>query len=347
LNNCIVSNNKGRATLFLHSSDILIDSTYILNNNGGGIYSSSGTKSIINRCVIAANTDLFSDIGSAIHYDYGSKGLITNSIIYYNHDPYSPWPDSGYAPGALYLHVSNVTVCNSVIYNNTTNEITFSGSITCGPNTITIAHTDLKGGQNAVIKNNNGTVNWLDGNSDFLPSFLDAPKFDFRVNDYCPSINAGIRYLVYNQETIVNIPASDFSGINPDLGVFESSSVKTTIEKLIPFVSDFPTTIIDEDDRIKNTQPGVYCYPNPFNPDYQHAIIKFQPATSEKYILRISDLNGKIIKLINSEDVNGSGEIIFYWDGTNNFNNKVEKGIYLYSIESRSGNRFTGKIIAL
>lgn len=347
LNNCIVSNNKGRATLFLHSSDILIDSTYILNNNGGGIYFSNGTKSLINRSIIAGNTDLFSDIGSAIHYDYGSKGLITNSIIYNNHDPYNPWPDSGYAPGALYLHVSNVTVCNSIIYENTPNEIIFSPSINCGPNSLTISHTDLIGGQNAVIKNNNGTVNWLDGNSDFLPSFLDASKFDFRVNDYCTSIDAGIRYLVYNQETIVNIPPSDFSGTNPDLGVFESSSAKTTIEKLIPLVSDLPTSIIDKDDRIKNSQHGGYCYPNPFNPEYQHAVIKFQPVTSEKYILRISDLNGKIIKLINSEDVNGSREIIFYWDGTNNFNNKVEKGIYLYSIESRSGNRFTGKIMVL
>ncbi|MCP4709672.1 MAG: right-handed parallel beta-helix repeat-containing protein, partial [Planctomycetes bacterium] len=84
---------------------------------------------------------------------------------------------------------SNPTVINSIFYNNSPQEIYFRGN--SDPNSVTIAYSDLMGGEAGIVTNGNGTVNWLDGNIDQDPLFIDPGNDDYHLQPGSPCIDAG------------------------------------------------------------------------------------------------------------------------------------------------------------
>jgi PKD repeat protein len=226
ISNCIIYDNRGFETIFLHTTNIKIDSSFILHNSGGGI-STSSSSTVINRCLIAGNSG---EIGAGLHYDYGSRGIITNSVVAGNH--------SSRGWGGIYMHVSTVSAANSVIYNNSPNEIVFSPSVTCGPNNLKMIHSYIRGGQSGVTINNNGILSWLENNKDFYPAFIDTISYNYRVKENCSSINDGTNFFVLDNDTILYIPSSQYIGDHPDVGIYESQTAETTIEKLMKYVLD-------------------------------------------------------------------------------------------------------------
>jgi len=56
---------------------------------------------------------------------------------------------------------------------------------------ISISYSDIQGGQSEIITNNNGTVNWLDGNIDTDPLFINAVNGDYHLSDNSPCIGTG------------------------------------------------------------------------------------------------------------------------------------------------------------
>ena len=85
-----------------------------------------------------------------------------------------------------------------------------------------------------------------------------------------------------------------------------------------------------------NIQPDRFSlhqnYPNPFNPV---TTITYELANQEFVSLTVYDVNGNLIKNLISE-IRGSGKNYTNWNGTNNTNEDVAGGVYLYRIDTES-----------
>ncbi len=83
-------------------------------------------------------------------------------------------------------------------------------------------------------------------------------------------------------------------------------------------------------------------YPNPFNPG---TTIEFKIPVQSNVKLEIINLNGQLIKtLINNELQPGIYK--FDWNGTDNFNNRVSSGVYIYRL-IQNENELSRKMILL
>ena len=77
-------------------------------------------------------------------------------------------------------------------------------------------------------------------------------------------------------------------------------------------------------------------YPNPFNPityiRFQINDIKSSYGTAIPVVLNVYDLLGRKVKTLLNEDLN-VGDYTLYWDGTNEFNQNVASGSYIYMLQ--------------
>jgi hypothetical protein len=80
---------------------------------------------------------------------------------------------------------SNPVLTNTIIWNDSLVEIILRD------NAITISHSDVQGGLNGIITHDDATVNWLDGNINSDPMFVDPVNMDYRLQDGSPCIDAG------------------------------------------------------------------------------------------------------------------------------------------------------------
>ena len=77
-----------------------------------------------------------------------------------------------------------------------------------------------------------------------------------------------------------------------------------------------------------------YTFPNPFRNKTYFAFTVKNHLPDEFYI-DIYNLQGKFIKrlnLLNEKIYVGYNITNIYWDGTDNFNNQVSQGIYIYKV---------------
>ena len=77
------------------------------------------------------------------------------------------------------------------------------------------------GGLNAFDTFGNINIQWLDGNIDMDPAFVDSEDGNFSLQDNSPCIDAGTAYFEYDGEVIVDILESEYYNDAPDMGAFE------------------------------------------------------------------------------------------------------------------------------
>lgn len=85
-------------------------------------------------------------------------------------------------------------------------------------------------------------------------------------------------------------------------------------------------------EQMANNQISSLGFPNPFNTIYQINVSVKQP---EAVSIEVSDFTGRVVRSI-TENTNISNEAVFYWDGTNHAGNKVNPGIYFYTVRTDS-----------
>jgi len=216
--------------------------------------------------------------------------------------------------GAIHCANSSASLINCILWNNSPQEIYFSE--TYGPNSITISYSDIQGGEAGIITNNNGTVNWLDGNMDEDPYFIGTGNYPFMLQDYSLCVNSGIQ-----DTTGLNLPEFDLAG-NPrvyggriDMGAYENQNV------------------VDVDDNLILQVRELYQnYPNPFNPT---TTISFNLLEESRVDLTIYNIKGQKVKqLVNDHLSVGLHSVI--WNGKDDSGKSVSSGIYFYRLKTEN-----------
>ena len=92
-----------------------------------------------------------------------------------------------------------------------------------------------------------------------------------------------------------------------------------------------------EDNHIK-TLPISFqlnsARPNPFNASTE---LSFNTDTSDKFTLKIYNIEGKLVKTVIEDKPLNSGTHKYLWDGTSNNNKNVASGTYIYELKNSSG----------
>jgi parallel beta-helix repeat protein len=194
--NCAVTENSAENGGGLYGCGGVIEDCTIANNsagNGGGI--SLCFSSIIN-CIISQNSADYE--GGGAHFSHRRAGevrptifesIITANSAEYGGGIYCKYLDpnvvnstivgnsAGYGGGINCDYDSNATITNSVLWDNFSLE--YGYQIFVGGNAgASLSYTDLQGGRDDINVDPNGTLNWLLGNIDIDPCFVEPGYWD-------------------------------------------------------------------------------------------------------------------------------------------------------------------------
>ena len=302
--------------------DNIFDGLKVVNNKtltdqtgwGGGIQCQESSP-IIQNCLIEGN---FGYSGGGIAAFFGNPVIINSTIVNNIDRTYS----SKYLVGGGLYCVTNANpiIINSIFWDNTTPEINFH--MVMDEDIISIANSIIKGGFDSVFTyNGRGTVEWLGGNLNLDPLFVDELNKDFRLKETSPAIGAGVDTIQINEQwyyspftDLMNNNRPNPYGSKPDIGAYEN---------------EFGTISIVEKNLLN--LPAEYKlyqnYPNPFNPN---TTINFTVIKQENVALNVYNILGKRIYCILNDEISPGSYSI-------NFNaENLPSGVYYYRIETAS-----------
>jgi hypothetical protein len=177
ISGCIISGNNGLYCAGVYCRDnsaALIVDCVISNNTGtyaGGVRIVRSNAHLLN-CVIADN--MATDSGAGVRCDFGpAQPVIENCTITGN--------VSDVTGGGLWCaESSHPLVKNCIVWGNSAAaqgpQLTVSSQ-----SMLTVAYSDIQGGQNAVYRAGNGQLIWDSGNIDANPNFVDPASSDYTL----------------------------------------------------------------------------------------------------------------------------------------------------------------------
>jgi len=320
---------QGGGIYCTYSSPSLVNVTITDNStfsSGGGIYCYSSSPSLENVTITdnsAENDGPWGGFGGGI-YCRDSSSLSLENVTITNNSAIGDGSNGGgiFCVNSSSPSLLNVTltgnsaenegggICcwnnsspilvNCIFWNNSPREVEFESD--WDPSTITIAYSDIDGGEEGIETHNNGTVRWLEGNIDADPLFEDALVGDYHLTEYSPCIDTGIAYFEYEGEVLIDLSEDEYYGDYPDMGAYEYGLVNT------------------DELKIENVKCKIINYPNPFNPETN---IVFELASGSNVLIEIYNIKGqKVTTLINETFETGSHKVI--WNAVGQ-----SSGIYL------------------
>jgi len=214
------------------------------------------------------------------------------------------------------VYNSHVTLINTILRNDPAIEIYFHPIH--DPNSATIEYCNIQGGSAAIAVNNNGTLNWGEGNIDEDPLFVGGEPYSYELLPGSPCIDAGTP-----DTTGLNLPDTDLAG-NPrvvngriDIGAYEWQGVG--IEK--------PDTLFTN---------KLYLFqnsPNPFKDETEILFITTDYERVKDYTLSIYNVKGQLIRTYNGRANEFWVKTTITWDGTDENGREVAPGVYFYKLE--------------
>jgi len=178
--------NAGGINCAYSSNPVLTDviiSSNTAGNFGGGIALQSACHPVLNHVLISGNT---ANSGGGLNI-FSSNITFTNVTMYGN--------AATSLGGGIYAgHISaddstNVSLVNTILCNNSPEEVYFDGA--AHPSNITVSYSNVLGGPDSMVTNDNGTVNWGAGNIDIDSRFVNAANDNYNLLASSQCINAG------------------------------------------------------------------------------------------------------------------------------------------------------------
>jgi len=305
-----------------------------INSKINGNYTTLGINGIAGICCLVQSNPIF--INTEITNNNGGivSGLSTHSGAGDYCDPIlincTICNNSAASNGAIrQTWNSNLTLINCILRNYSDDEIYFYPS--GDPDTVTISYTNIKDSIYGINTNNNGTINWLEGNIDEDPMFVDTLNNNYQLQPGSPCIDAGTP-----DTTGLNLPYTDLAGNQRiyngriDIGAYEYQGIG-----------------IDEPDT--SFIHNLYLFNNSPNPFKESTTISFISADYERikdYTLSIYNAKGQLVKRYDGtkDDFWVRTEIV--WDGTDEQGRQVAPGTYLYKLEY-NGHAVVRKMVLL
>jgi len=285
--------------LFALGDDLSITESRFVNNvatNDGGALVVMG-DGLVKRCVFLGNS---ASRGGAVAAMRGNSDIFDETILLNCTLSQNSADDLG---GALFGKLGSMTyLVNTIAWDNAPQEIAFCD--TASVNTLVVAHSDVQGGQEAIVAQGNGSIDWLNGNLDADPLFA---ANSFELTGDSPCIDAGTAEFVYNGLTYAIIPAGEYAGAAPDLGVWEWTEQSSDIEE-VPL-------------------PGLQmnAWPNPFNPEVN--LCFSLPAAASVQLTAYNIRGQRVAKLVDAEFATGSHTIL--WNAAEH-----PSGVYLLRLQA-------------
>jgi len=249
---------------------------------------------------------------SAIFEVYaGNKAIVSNATIVDNVCSF------GFG-GAILVYGSELTLLNSIVYNNYPYPAQLQDDSQTGISNMTVKNCLFSAGENNIQINGYSQLHWLDGNLTGNPQFIDSEENPYLLSENSICVDAGATDLTeYFGEDFI-FPEFDIMG-NPrviggeiDMGAYEWN----------------PDVSIDSEEIIVSNVIELSNYPNPFNPS---TTIKYYLQKNSFVNLSIFNLKGQKIK----ELVNGiktKGYNYTEWNGLDDLGKSVSSGVYLYKL---------------
>jgi hypothetical protein len=255
----------GGAIYCYNNSSPSINNCVIKTNSavfgGGFACANSNTKPRITNCIITANTAL---VGGGGFYINVSSPIIRNCIIsgnvapdgaaFFSHNPGNPiitnctisQNTASRSTGVIIFcyESSNMAITNSIFWDNTTAyasqiKVGNSGSAT----SIQISYSNIQGGKENIISDDNCTVEWGQGNINANPNFVNSSNLttsegltadDYHLLDESPCIDTGDPEFITepNETDIDGNPR--ISGTKIDMGADEFVPPITVVVTITP-----------------------------------------------------------------------------------------------------------------
>jgi hypothetical protein len=166
--------------------------------DGGGITCSDSSDPLLENVLIVQNSAAY---GGGVCILFSSSPVFRNVTIVNN--------SSSLSLGGIYCNVSlDPNLINTIVWNNPLAAVYFA--TINSPNSITVSYSDIEGGRSGIKDNNYGTVNWLNGNINSNPLFVNPENGDYHLQVGSPCIDKGDSTLTFN----------DFDGSRNDMGAY-------------------------------------------------------------------------------------------------------------------------------
>jgi parallel beta-helix repeat protein/predicted outer membrane repeat protein len=306
ISECTITGNSAETNgggIFCLNSDANINNCVIHSNearSGGGIACTHWSDPEITGCLIYENTA--SRDGGGIYCWDRANITITNCTVTRNETEIG----GGIFCGAL----SSPIITNSIFRSNSPQEIYFAED--AGDIVLSVSYSDISGGEDGIVTNDNGIIDWRRGNIDEDPLFVNVDEDDYHLAEGSPCIDVGD-------------PHSD---LDPD-------STR----------ADMGALYYDHDNAVYETEgsslPAQFLissiYPNPFN---SSVTIKYSLPIPSHVSLEVYNTQGRrMTTLFKGQQTAGFHTI--------NLNaGDLPSGLYFVRLNA-SGNVFTQKVMLI
>jgi predicted outer membrane repeat protein len=324
LQNVIISNNIASATtggngggIVCIRSEMTLLNTIIENNsstrNGGGIYCILYSDLIMKNVIIANNN--CDEKGGGIYCEDEYYAYAENLTVTGN--------SANISGGGIYAHYgyeNDFAIRNSVLWNNSPQEISGSASV------MIVSYSDIQGGWNGT------------GNINEDPLFIGSGEFPLALSEDSPCIDAGNpNSMFYDPED----PSDPGFALYPAMGTVHNDMGAYGGPNAIGWI----TVPVNDDVIIQPTLCKLYQnYPNPFNPS---TTISFSLTTEITSLRKASawqaqnteiiiyNIKGQKVKQLISNSANqlSVGQHSVIWDGKDESEKPVGSGIYFYRLK--------------
>jgi hypothetical protein len=340
IKNLHVENIQGHYVVYIYPVDSVCEDITITHaipnagdSSGGALLVSSNSEItgeptvikniLINDCINNENEWFTS--ASVLVSQY-AEAFIINATIADNFQMYS-------CGAAITVQNAELTLINSILYDNSPRQLCIDGNQQNVPSILTVQNCLVEGGESAVTTLFPYTLNWMDGNIDTDPLFVDGEN-DFRLQSYSPCIDAGTMDLPAG----IELPEFDLAG-NPrisgdsiDMGAYEYQD-STAVEPPLPKPP---------------VRTSISSYPNPFRPSASRSggttimleLVEEGPITVDIYNIK----GQKVLNLMDSTTCPGTYK--FSWNGRDAENRQVASGQYFVKVVQQ-GQTTASKMVML